>query len=188
MIYGSSYHIHIHSGIFWVKAQKIYQFSTYKNLTHLSLKFHDCGLSQGSKALHRLWIVFVFLYLSYIERQIAKRKSNTVREETQLIPMLGHPVCTRINDNLVWQHSDHKKWSHHRKCLVEGNKINRGKKRKKHKVWNTDCPSTFPMNFGSPWVFPEKFNLYDSEPFILYSPKYCMVNHLLPMKPSEPCL
>lgn len=54
LIYGSLYHIYIHSGIFWVKARKIYQFSTYKNLTHLSLQCHDSRLSQGLKAWHRL--------------------------------------------------------------------------------------------------------------------------------------
>lgn len=121
LIYVSSYHIHIHSCIFWVKAQKIYQFLTYESLTHLSLKCHNGGLSQGPKAWHRLWTVFLFLYLSCIERHIVERKANCVRERIQLIPRLGHPECTRINDNLAWQHPDHKKWSHPRKCFVEEN-------------------------------------------------------------------
>lgn len=176
LIYGSLYHIYIRSGIFWVKARKIYQFSTHKNLTHLSLRCHDSGLSQGLKAWHRLEIVPLFLYLSYIERQIVERKVNSVREGTQLIPRVGHPECTRINDNLAWQHPDHKRWSHPRKCFVEENKINRTRKRRKSMKSEIYIAQVFfPINFGSPWVFPGKFNLHVSEPFTLNSPPCCFV-------------
>lgn len=118
LIYVSFYHSHSHSFIFWVKAQKINQSLTYKNLTHLSLKCHDGGLSQGPKAWHRLGTVFSFLYLSCIERHKVERKANSVRGRTRLISRLGHPEYIRINDNLAWQHPDRKRWGHPRKCFV----------------------------------------------------------------------
>lgn len=86
---------------------------------------------------------------------------------------LGHPERTRINDNLGWQHADHKRWGHPKKCLERKIKSaeckrerERNAKSKIHMAW-----VFFSSRFGSPWVFPGKFNLSISEPFTLNSPQ-----------------
>lgn len=174
LIYGCLNHIHIHGGIFWVKTRKIYQFSTCEKLTYLSSSVTMVNLHGGPQAWRRPQIVF-FIFISFLYWKTNSRERSQLckKRERSWYPRRDHPECTRINDNWVWQHPDHKRWSHPRKCFAEENKISRVKKKKKQEKKNPLMSEIYivqafpPINFGSPWVFPGKFNLRVSEPFTL---------------------
>lgn len=54
-------------------------------------KGYNGELSQGPKGWHRLEIVFLFLYLFYIERQIVERKANSVKRGNAADTQVGPP-------------------------------------------------------------------------------------------------
>lgn len=127
----------------------------------------------GPKLGADLRLCFLFLYLSYIERQIVEREASSVKRgsaadtpggTTQNAPGL----MTTGSDSILTTRDEVTLGS----VLQKKIKSAEWKKKKKSLMSEIYIVQAFPpINFGSPWVFPGKFNLRVSEPFTLNSPR-----------------
>lgn len=118
-------HLPLPDRVFWVTEQRFICF--WHATSHIRLHVLMVNF-QMPKTPRRLWTVCRFHTLSALETNI-RRESSLQRSRDTTDTRLGHPEWARINDNLAWQHADHKRWGHPKKCLGEENKISRARER-----------------------------------------------------------
>lgn len=175
LIYGHLNHIHIHGGIFWVKTRKIYQFSTCTELTYLSSSATMVNFPRGPQAWRRPQMVF-FIFISFLYWKTNSREKSQLCKKRECSWYPGWTtqnapgLMTTGSDSILTTRDEVTLGSVLQKKIKSAEW--KRKKEKKSLMSEIYIVQAFPpINFGSPWVFPGKFNLRVSEPFTLNSPR-----------------